>query len=112
MRATLACCARAARGQPAAPPRREMNVRRCMPLAENETEPKLSTSATRVWAGNPSDCTIPSRIDPAVVSAIATRAGVSYAAIIFSIGFIFGTIRVLLVAPGLGETAAVSLEAP
>ena len=35
-----------------------------------------------------------------------------YAAIIFVVGFIFGTIRVLLVAPGLGETAAVSLEAP
>jgi hypothetical protein len=32
--------------------------------------------------------------------------------VVFSIGFILGTIRVLLVAPRLSETTAVILEAP
>jgi hypothetical protein len=40
------------------------------------------------------------------------RAGALYAIIVFLIGFILGTIRVLLLAPGLGETAAVMLEVP
>lgn len=40
------------------------------------------------------------------------RAGTLYALTVFLIGFIFGTIRVLLVVPRLGETAAVILEAP
>jgi hypothetical protein len=43
--------------------------------------------------------------------AAAIRAGAFYALVVFLIGFIFGTIRVLLLAPRLGETAAVSLEA-
>lgn len=43
---------------------------------------------------------------------IMTAAGVLYALIVFLIGFIFGTTRVLLLAPRLGETGAVSLEAP
>ncbi len=42
----------------------------------------------------------------------ATKAGALYAIIVFLIGFILGTIRVLLVAPRLGETTAVILEAP
>jgi hypothetical protein len=42
----------------------------------------------------------------------ATEAGALYAIIVFLIGFILGTIRVLLVAPRLGETTAVILEAP
>ena len=42
----------------------------------------------------------------------ATEAGVLYAIIVFVIGFIVGTIRVLLVAPRLGETTAVIIEAP
>jgi hypothetical protein len=42
----------------------------------------------------------------------ATRAGALYAIIVFLIGFILGTIRVLLVVPRLGETAAVIIEAP
>ena len=42
----------------------------------------------------------------------ATKAGALYAVIIFLIGFILGTIRVLLVAPHLGETTAVIIEAP
>jgi hypothetical protein len=42
----------------------------------------------------------------------ATRAGALYAIIVFVIGFILGTIRVLLVAPRLGETTAVIFEAP
>jgi hypothetical protein len=42
----------------------------------------------------------------------ATEAGALYAIIVFLIGFILGTIRVLLVAPRLGETTAVIIEAP
>jgi hypothetical protein len=42
----------------------------------------------------------------------ATKAGALYAIIVFLIGFIFGTIRVLLVAPRVGETTAVIIEAP
>jgi hypothetical protein len=42
----------------------------------------------------------------------ATKAGALYAIIVFVIGFILGTIRVLLLAPRLGETTAVILEAP
>jgi hypothetical protein len=44
--------------------------------------------------------------------AAAIRAGSFYALIVFLIGFILGTIRVLLLAPRLGETVAVSLETP
>ena len=43
---------------------------------------------------------------------IATAAGACYALIVFLIGFIFGTLRVLILAPHLGETGAVSLETP
>jgi len=43
---------------------------------------------------------------------VATRAGVFYALVVFLIGFIFGTVRVLLVLPRVGETVAVSLETP
>jgi hypothetical protein len=42
----------------------------------------------------------------------ATKAGALYAIVVFSIGFILGTIRVLLLAPRLGETTAVIIEAP
>ena len=42
----------------------------------------------------------------------ATKAGALYAIIVFLIGFILGTIRVLLLAPRLGETTAVIVEAP
>src|SRR5215831_5373235 len=42
----------------------------------------------------------------------ATKAGALYAIIVFVIGFILGTIRVLLVVPRLGETTAVVIEAP
>ena len=42
----------------------------------------------------------------------ATKAGALYAIIVFLIGFILGTIRVLLLAPRLGETIAVIVEAP
>ena len=40
------------------------------------------------------------------------KAGALYAIIVFVIGFIFGTIRVLLLVPRLGETTAVIIEAP
>jgi hypothetical protein len=42
----------------------------------------------------------------------ATKAGALYATIVFLIGFILGRMRILLVAPCLGETTAVILEAP
>ena len=42
----------------------------------------------------------------------ATKAGALYAIIVFVIGFMLGTIRVLLVAPRLGETTADIIEAP
>src|SRR5689334_2404978 len=42
----------------------------------------------------------------------ATKAGALYAIVVFVIGFILGTIRVPLVAPSLGETNAVIIEAP
>jgi hypothetical protein len=41
-----------------------------------------------------------------------SRAGVVYALAVFVVGFALGTIRVLLVAPRTGPTAAVLLEAP
>ena len=41
-----------------------------------------------------------------------TETGALYAIIVFLIGFIFGTIRVLLLVPRLGETTAVIVEAP
>src|SRR5207248_1150523 len=43
---------------------------------------------------------------------IATAAAACYALIVFLIGFIFGAFRVLVLAPHLGETGAVSLETP
>ena len=42
----------------------------------------------------------------------ATKAGALYAIVVFSIGFILGTIRVLLLVMHLGETAAVIVEVP
>jgi hypothetical protein len=42
----------------------------------------------------------------------ATKAGALYAIVVFSIGFILGTIRVLLLTPRLGEMTAVIIEAP
>ena len=42
----------------------------------------------------------------------ATKAGALYAIIVFLIGFIFGTIRFLLLVPHLGETIAVIIKAP
>jgi len=42
----------------------------------------------------------------------ALRAGVWYFASIFALGFVLGTIRILLLAPIAGETAAVLIESP
>jgi hypothetical protein len=42
----------------------------------------------------------------------ASKAGALYALIVFRIGFVLGTVRVLLIVPRLDETAAVLLEAP
>lgn len=42
----------------------------------------------------------------------ALKAGVTYFAIVYLAGFVLGTLRVVMVAPGIGETAAVLLETP
>lgn len=42
----------------------------------------------------------------------ALRAGVVYFAIVFAVGFVLGTIRVLVLAPRLGETGGVAVELP
>jgi len=44
--------------------------------------------------------------------ALNVRAGVAYAVTVFAIGFLLGTARVLLLAPRVGPTIAVSAEAP
>jgi hypothetical protein len=44
--------------------------------------------------------------------ALSVKAGVAYAVTVFTIGFVLGTARVLLVAPRVGSTIAVSVEAP
>jgi hypothetical protein len=42
----------------------------------------------------------------------ALKAGVAYFAVVYAIGFLLGTVRVLLLAPLVGETMAVLFEAP
>ena len=44
--------------------------------------------------------------------ALSAKAGVAYAVTVFAIGFLLGTARVLLLAPHVGPTIAVSVEAP
>jgi hypothetical protein len=46
------------------------------------------------------------------VLALSVKAGVAYAVTVFTIGFLLGTARVLLLAPRMGSTIAVSIEAP
>ena len=59
---------------------------------------------------------LPDRTEPFTTPLVqvfrATKAGALYANIVFPIGFILGTIRVLLLAPRLGETTAVIAEVP
>ncbi len=44
--------------------------------------------------------------------ALSAKAGVAYAVTVFAIGFLLGTARVLLLAPHVGSTIAVSVETP
>ncbi|MDZ4867418.1 MAG: hypothetical protein SGI91_08870 [Alphaproteobacteria bacterium] len=44
--------------------------------------------------------------------AVALKAGVLYFAIVFAAGFALGALRVMVIAPRLGETGAVLLELP
>jgi len=52
------------------------------------------------------------RYDPRSDFIAAVKAGVVYCVLVFGIGFCLGIVRVLVVAPHLGETVAVALEAP
>lgn len=42
----------------------------------------------------------------------AITAGVLYVAIVFAAGFVLGAIRGLVIAPAIGETAAIAIEIP
>lgn len=42
----------------------------------------------------------------------AARAGIRYGLLVFAVGFLLGTLRYLVVAPRLGQTAAVIIELP
>ncbi len=42
----------------------------------------------------------------------SARAGIAYFATVFAAGFVLGTVRTLLLVPGLGELAAVLVEIP
>jgi hypothetical protein len=42
----------------------------------------------------------------------ASKAGLAYMAVVFTVGFMLGTLRVLVIAPKLGELGAVSMELP
>ncbi len=42
----------------------------------------------------------------------AIKAGIAYFAVVFGIGFVLGTLRVLVAAPRMGELASVLIELP
>ena len=44
--------------------------------------------------------------------ALSAKAGVAYAVTVFAIGFLLGAARILLLAPRVGSTVGVSIEAP
>ncbi|MDQ7010342.1 MAG: hypothetical protein Q9M29_00840, partial [Mariprofundaceae bacterium] len=42
----------------------------------------------------------------------ALQAGIAYFAMVFAAGFMLGIVRVMLLAPNVGETLAVAIELP
>src|SRR3954453_10736105 len=52
------------------------------------------------------------RENPPTIGRTVIRAGAVYCVIVFGIGFCLGALRVLAIAPRLGEMVAVVLEAP
>ena len=46
------------------------------------------------------------------MTAVVLKAGATYFLVVYALGFLLGTVRVLLVIPRIGETGAVLLETP
>jgi hypothetical protein len=51
-------------------------------------------------------------VPPKIVLARGAKGGIAYAASVFALGFVLGTIRIFLIVPSLGPTAAVLIETP
>ena len=65
-----------------------------------------ATARTAIWPRHTDRTIIASTMAPSV------QAGIVYFLIVFAAGFLMGTIRVLTIAPAVGETLAVLIELP